>query len=86
MTHLIRPFRALRPTPDQAAAVAAPPYDVLSTSEARQRAAGRPHSFLHISKPEIDLPEGTDPYSPQVYARGAENLSRLISDGVLVRV
>jgi uncharacterized protein (DUF1015 family) len=85
MTHLIRPFRALRPTPDQAAAVAAPPYDVLSSSEARQRAAGRPHSFLHISKPEIDLPEGTDPYSAAVYARGAENLARLITEGVLVR-
>jgi len=71
--------------PGQAAAVAAPPYDVLTTAEARQRANGRPASFLHISKPEIDLPEGTDPYSPAVYARGAENLRRLIADGVLVR-
>ncbi len=65
--------------------MAAPPYDVLSSAEARQRAAGRPHSFLHISKPEIDLPEGTDPYSAAVYARGAENLARLLSEGVLIR-
>ncbi len=85
MHTLIRPFRALRPVPEQAAAVAAPPYDVLNTAEARQRAEGRPASFLHISKPEIDLPEGTDAYSPAVYARGAENLRRLIAVGVLVR-
>ena len=85
MHTLIRPFRALRPVPEQAAAVAAPPYDVLNTEEARQRANGRPASFLHISRPEIDLPAGTDPYSPAVYARGAENLRRLIDEGTLVR-
>ncbi len=85
MSALIRPFRALRPPPEYAAAVAAPPYDVLSSAEARQRAAGRPHSFLHISKPEIDLPEGTDPYADAVYARGAANLNRLVAGGVLVR-
>jgi uncharacterized protein (DUF1015 family) len=65
--------------------VAAPPYDVLDTAEARARAAGRPHSFLHISKPEIDLPEGTDPYAPQVYAKAAENLAAMVRAGVLVR-
>lgn len=85
MHTLIRPFRALRPVADKASAVAAPPYDVLNTAEARQRALDRPASFLHISKPEIDLPEGTDPYAPAVYAKGAENLRRLIADGVLVR-
>ncbi|MBN8280084.1 MAG: DUF1015 domain-containing protein [Gammaproteobacteria bacterium] len=85
MHTLIKPFRALRPAPGQAPAVAAPPYDVLNTEEARQRARGRPASFLHISKPEIDLPEGTDPYSPAVYAKGVENLQRLIADGTLVR-
>jgi uncharacterized protein (DUF1015 family) len=82
---LIRPFRGLRPRPAQAAAVAAPPYDVLNTEEARARAQGKPHSFLHISKPEIDLPPGTDPYAPAVYAKGAENLAALIKDGVLIR-
>jgi uncharacterized protein (DUF1015 family) len=85
MSTLIRPFRALRPVPDQAAAVVAPPYDVLNTQEARTRAAGRPFSFLHISKPEIDLPEDTDPYAPEVYAKGTENLHRLIEAGVLIR-
>ena len=85
MLTLIRPFKALRPASDKAAGVAAPPYDVLNTDEARVRAAGKPHSFLHISKPEIDLPVNTDPYAPAVYAKGAENLKRLIDDGVLVR-
>jgi len=85
MNTLIKPFRGLRPAPEHAADVAAPPYDVLNTAEARERAAGRPLSFLHISKPEIDLPDTTDPYSPEVYAKGAENLARLIGDGVLIR-
>ena len=85
MHTLIKPFRALRPARDRAAAVVAPPYDVLNSDEARQRAHGKPASFLHISKPEIDLPEGTDPYSAAVYARGAENLRRLIDSGTLVR-
>lgn len=85
MSSLIRPFRGLRPVPERAADVAAPPYDVLNTAEARVRAEGRPLSFLHISKPEIDLPEDTDPYAPEVYAKGAENLQRLVADGVLIR-
>lgn len=82
---LIKPFRGLRPVPEHAADVAAPPYDVLNTAEARERAAGKPWSFLHISKPEIDLPEGTDPYSPEVYTKGAENLRRQIEEGILIR-
>ena len=82
---LIRPFRGLRPKPEFAADVVAPPYDVLNTAEARQRADGRPHSFLHISKPEIDLPEGTDPYDAQVYATGAKNLKQLVADGILMQ-
>jgi uncharacterized protein (DUF1015 family) len=82
---LIRPFTGLRPVAGRAADVAAPPYDVLNTEEARQRAAGRQWSFLHISKPEIDLAEGTDPYSDEVYAKGAENLQRMIDEGVLAR-
>jgi len=82
---LIQPFRALRPAPGRAAEVLAPPYDVLSSAEARLRAAGKPWSFLHVSKPEIDLPAGVDPYSPAVYAKAAENLGRMIAEGVLVR-
>ena len=82
---LIRPFAGLRPVAGRAADVLAPPYDVLSTAEARQRAVGRPWSFLHISRPEIDLPLGTDPYGPEVYAKAAENLHRMIGEGVLAR-
>jgi uncharacterized protein (DUF1015 family) len=82
---LIRPFAGLRPAPSRAAEVAAPPYDVLSSAEARVRAAGKPWSFLHISKPEIDLPAGTDPYAATVYAKAAENLGRMLAEGVLVR-
>ncbi len=82
---LIRPFRGLRPTAGNAAAVAAPPYDVLSSEEARERAAGKPWSFLHISKPEIDLPEGIDVYSPPVYAKAVENLKKMIDASILAR-
>jgi uncharacterized protein (DUF1015 family) len=85
MPNLVSPFRALRPRPDQAADVIAPPYDVVSTDEARALAAGRPASFLHISRPEIDLPQGTSPYSDEAYARGAANLERLVASGVLIR-
>lgn len=80
---LLRPFAALRPAPDRAAEVAAPPYDVLSSEEARDQAAGKPWSFLHISKAEIDLPAGIDPYDPQVYAKAAENLRKMVTAGVL---
>jgi uncharacterized protein (DUF1015 family) len=82
---LIRPFAGLRPLASRAIDVVAPPYDVLNTKEARARAAGRPWSFLHISKPEIDLPAGTDPYSPAVYAKGAENLAHMLAEGILQR-
>jgi uncharacterized protein (DUF1015 family) len=82
---LIQPFTGLRPVDARAAEVVAPPYDVLSSAEARVRAAGRPWSFLHISKPEIDLPEGTDPYSEEVYARAAANLQRMLQEGILKR-
>jgi uncharacterized protein (DUF1015 family) len=82
---LIRPFRALRPVPARAREVLAPPYDVLTSAEARERARGRPWSFLHVSKAEIDLPQGTDPYSDAVYAKAAENLERMVAERVLVR-
>ena len=83
--NLIQPFAALRPASGRANDVVAPPYDVLSTEEARERASGRPWSFLHISKPEIDLPAGTNPYAPEVYAKGAENLRNMVQAGVLAR-
>ena len=82
---LIKPFRGLRPAPHHATDVAAPPYDVLSTDEARVRSAGKPWSFLHISKPEIDLPVDTDPYAPAVYAKAVENLNKMLQAGILHR-
>ncbi len=82
---LIRPFPGLRPAPQHTAGVIAPPYDVLNSDEARARAAGRPHSFLHISKPEIDLPADIDPYDPRVYARGRENFRAMLASGVIRR-
>ncbi len=82
---LIQPFAALRPAPGRASDVAAPPYDVVSRAEAAARAADRPWSFLHISRPEIDLPPDTDPHDAAVYAKGAENFARLLDAAVLKR-
>ena len=82
---LIRPFAGLRPLAEHAAAVAAPPYDVLDSDEARALASGKPWSFLHISKPEIDLDPSISLYAPEVYAKGAENLQRTIAAGILKR-
>ena len=83
--NLIRPFRGLRPATGRGADVVAPPYDVLNTQEAIERADGRPWSFLHISRPEIDLPEGTDPYDAAVYIKARENLDKMIDSGVLIK-
>ncbi len=85
MTHFIKPFAALRPDAEHAIAVVAPPYDVVSTEEARALASGRPNSFLHISRPEIGLPVGTDPYSDAVHAQAAGNLERLKALGLIVQ-
>ncbi len=79
----VRPFRGYRPLPKYAKAVAAKPYDVLNSEEARAEAAGNPISFLHVGKPEIDLPPGTNLYDECVYQRGKENLNKLITDGIL---
>jgi uncharacterized protein (DUF1015 family) len=79
----LKPFAALRPKPELAAQVCELPYDVMSSDEARATAAGNPLSFLHVSKPEIDLPPGTDLYSPPVYARGREKFQKLIAQGSL---
>jgi len=82
---LIKPFRALRPAPGRAAEVLAPPYDVLSSAEARDRAKGKPWSFLHVSKAEIDLDPAIDSHDRAVYAKAGENFRRMIAEGVLVR-
>ena len=80
-----RPFRALRPAEQFAANVAALPYDVMSSAEARQMVADAPLSFLHVDKAEVDLDSSIDIYDPAVYAKAAENLQKLIADGILVK-
>ena len=79
----LKPFAALRPKPELAAQICELPYDVMSSEEARVMAEGNALSFLHVSKPEIDLPAGTDTYSAEVYAKGKENFARLIAQGAL---
>ena len=81
----LNPFRALRPLPNLAPSVACVPYDVLSTTEARALAKGNPNSFLHVIRPEIDLPEDTNPYDEIVYEKARQNLDRLFAEGVLVQ-
>ncbi|MCA9292074.1 MAG: DUF1015 domain-containing protein [Phycisphaerales bacterium] len=81
----VKPFAALRPHPSLASKVASPPYDVVDTDEARAIADGNPLSFLHVVRPEIDLPDGTDIHADEVYAKAAENFRRLIDDDILVR-
>lgn len=80
---LIQPFPGLRPTVNNVADVVAPPYDVLDRAEAIERAKNKPLSFLHISKPEMDLPSGVDSYAAEVYAKGRENFLKLRHDGIL---
>ena len=75
---VIHPFRALRPPADRAKQVSSVPYDVVNTEEARKLAADNPLSFLHVSRPEIDLPDGTDIYSESVYRKAVENFQNLI--------
>jgi uncharacterized protein (DUF1015 family) len=79
----IKPFAALRPKPELASRICELPYDVMSSDEARALAAGNPLSFLHVSKPEIDLPPSVDLYDPGVYAKGRESFQKLIAEGAL---
>ena len=80
----IHPFAAVRPNEKDAASVASVPYDVVDTAEAKALAAGNPKSFLHVSRPEIDMPDGTDCSSPAAYAQAKRALDALIADGTLV--
>jgi uncharacterized protein (DUF1015 family) len=80
---IVIPFRGLRPKKEYAEKVAAPPYDVLNSQEAREMAKGNPLSFLHINKPEIDLDPGIHLYDSKVYQKGAENLKNLMNEGIL---
>ncbi len=82
---IFKPFKAVRPKREIAKNVASRPYDVLNSAEAKEEASGNPLSFLHVVKPEIDLPESVDPYSKEVYEKGKENYKNFISDNVLVK-
>ncbi len=81
---VIRPFKAFRPKPEFAKEVAAKPYDVLNSDEARKEVQGNPNSFLHVGKPEVDLDPNLSIYDPKVYQKGKENLHKLIDNGILV--
>jgi len=81
----IKPFKGLRPQKQFAKKVAAPPYDVLDSQEARELAKNKPYNFLHVSKPEIDLPQDIDIYDETVYAKGRENLNKLIDNNILIQ-
>jgi uncharacterized protein (DUF1015 family) len=81
----VKPFEGLRPIPEKVSEVTSPPYDVLSSEEAREKAKGNPCSFLHVVKPEIDLDPSIDVCDPAVYEKGAENLRRLIDEGIMVQ-
>ena len=83
--NLVRPFAGLRPAPGRAGDVAAPPYDVVNTEEARAIAAGRPFCFFHVSRAEIDLPADTDPYAAEVYETAAVNLKEFEAAGAPLR-
>jgi len=79
----VKPFRGVRPQPELVEQVAAPPYDVLNSDEARELARDNPYSFLHVNKPEIDLDPGIGPYDEKVYLKGAENFRRFLSRGII---
>jgi uncharacterized protein (DUF1015 family) len=81
----VRPFTAYRPPVSLAERVASPPYDVIDTAQARALAHGNSDSYLRVSRPEIDLPEGTDEHAPEVYVQGKKNLLELVERGVLKR-
>lgn len=81
----IKTFEAIRPPANLAPKVSSPPYDVISTDEARSIAEGNPHSFLHVIRPEINLPEDTDPHDDAVYTAGKTAFDRLMAEDVLIR-
>ncbi len=82
---ILKPFKGIRPRVDLAEKVAARPYDVLNSAEARKEAEGNPYSFLHINKPEIDLPENIDIHSMPVYEKAKENFERMFKEGIFIQ-
>jgi uncharacterized protein (DUF1015 family) len=82
---IVRPFKAIRPAADLADKVAALPYDVMNSQEARDMTQGNPHSFLHVDKAEIDLDPAIDLYDTRVYEKARDNLNKMIADGVFIQ-
>lgn len=82
---VLKAFKGIRPVKDKAEKIASRPYDVLNKEEARSEAGDNKYSYLHVVKPEIDLPDDIDPYSKEVYAKGKENFDRMVDEGVLVK-
>jgi len=80
----LQPFRAMRPRPPSAARIAAVPYDVVTVDQARALAADNPLSFLRVSRAELELPPGTDPYSAAVYQRAAQNFEKLKESSLVI--
>jgi len=81
----IKAFKGVRPSPEYFGEVVSPPYDVLNSEEARQQVKGKPYSFLHVVKPEVDLPEDINLYSDEVYKKGRKILYRMLNEGVLIQ-
>ena len=79
---IFKPFKAIRPVPEKAQDVAALPYDVMNSDEAREMVVGNPYSFLHVDKAEIDLDKSVDLYDKKVYLKARENLDKLVTDGI----
>ncbi len=79
------PFKAIRPSADNVETVSTKPYDVLDTQEAREESKGNPKSYYHVTKPEIDFPDDQDPYAPEVYKLGKQNLLNLVADGTMIQ-
>ena len=82
---VVRPFKAVRPTPELSAKVAALPYDVMNSDEAREMVKGNPYSFLHIDKAEIDLDPSIDHYDQRVYEKAADTFNKMIKDGTFIQ-
>ncbi len=82
---IVKPFRGLRPKPEFAQEIASPPYDVLSTQEAREIAKNNPNSFLRVNKAELEFDDNVNPYSERVYQRGKDNLTKLVNNGLMIR-
>ena len=78
---VVKAFKGIRPVKELASKIAALPYDVMSSDEAREMVIGNPHSFLHVDRPEIDLDPSIDIHDPKVYEKARENLDRMITDG-----